>query len=90
MGLNQLEQQLESEKNRKKMEEVEAKIRHLKEEEMAYLDRIKIESKDQLNTIYRDAEMKEGKMVEMWSNNHVKLVEQQMAIHLLTITKNLH
>ncbi|XP_043715981.1 protein rough sheath 2 homolog [Telopea speciosissima] len=82
--LNRLEQQLESEKNRKKretMEEVEAKIRCLREEEMGFLDRIDRDCREQLNAIYRDAEAKEAKMVEIWSRKHVKLaklVEQQL------------
>ncbi|XP_042516853.1 transcription factor AS1-like [Macadamia integrifolia] len=82
--LSRLEQQLESEKNRKKretMEEVETKIRCLREEEMGFLDGIERECREQLNSIYRDAEAKEAKMVEMWSRKHVKLakpVEQQL------------
>ncbi|KAJ4960534.1 hypothetical protein NE237_020444 [Protea cynaroides] len=82
--LSRLEQQLESEKNRKKrekMEEVETKMRCLREEEMGFLDRIEKECREQLNAISRDAEAKEAKMLEMWSLKHVelaKLVKQQL------------
>ncbi|KAG9449576.1 hypothetical protein H6P81_009541 [Aristolochia fimbriata] len=85
--LSRLEQQLESEKARKrreKMEEVEAKIRSLREEEMAFLDRIEGECREQLNAIQRDADAKEAKIVEMWVGKHAKLakfVEQMGGIH---------
>ncbi|XP_068642562.1 transcription factor AS1-like [Aristolochia californica] len=84
--LSRLEQQLESEKARKrreKMEEVEAKIKSLREEEMAFLDRIESESKDQLNAIQRDADAKEAKIMEMWVGKHTKLAKfvEQMGIH---------
>ncbi|XP_010265247.1 PREDICTED: protein rough sheath 2 homolog [Nelumbo nucifera] len=93
--LTRLEQQLESEKARKrreKMEEVEAKIRSLREEEMAYLDKIENECREQLNAIQRDADAKEAKMVELWSSKHVKLAKlvEQMGIHSFPLTKDLH
>ncbi|KAL3568269.1 hypothetical protein D5086_030920 [Populus alba] len=80
--LSRLEQQLESEKARKrreKMEEIEAKIRCLREEEVSFMSKIESEYKEQLSALHRDAESKEAKLVEAWSSKHVrfaKLVEQ--------------
>ncbi|KAK3033849.1 hypothetical protein RJ639_034267 [Escallonia herrerae] len=80
--LNRLEQQLESEKSRKvreKMEEVEAKVRSLREEEMGFMFRIESECREQLRALQRDAEGKEAKLMEAWGNKHsklAKLVEQ--------------
>ncbi|KAK9066904.1 hypothetical protein SSX86_014228 [Deinandra increscens subsp. villosa] len=74
--LSRLEQQLEAEKNRKrreKMEEVEAKIRCLREEETAALGRMESEYREQLSALQRDAEGKEGKLMETWSNKQMKL-----------------
>ncbi|KAI3785266.1 hypothetical protein L1987_44382 [Smallanthus sonchifolius] len=74
--LSRLEQQLEAEKNRKrreKMEEIEAKIRCLREEETAALGRMDSEYREQLNALQRDAEGKEGKLMEAWSNKQMKL-----------------
>ncbi|CAI9110712.1 OLC1v1010781C1 [Oldenlandia corymbosa var. corymbosa] len=84
--LNRLEQQLESEKARKrreKMEEIDAKIRCLREEEMAYLGRIESEYRDQLTALQRDAEAKEAKLMEAWCSKHVKLAKlvEQIGVH---------
>lgn len=84
--LNRLEQQLESEKGRKrreKMEEIEMRIRRLKEEEMSVLGLIESEYKEQLNTLQRDAEAKEAKLMEAFSNKHVKLTKlvENIATH---------
>lgn len=76
--LNRLEQQLESEKSRKrreKMEEIETKIRCLREEEKAFLGRIESEYREQLNALQRDAEAKEAKLMEAWCSKHVKLAK---------------
>ncbi|XP_022759931.1 protein rough sheath 2 homolog [Durio zibethinus] len=76
--LSRLEQQLESEKARKrreKMEEIESKIRSLREEEMAFLGRIESECKEQWNVLQRDAETKETKLMEAWCSKHVKLAK---------------
>nr|ACI96069.1 leaf dorsal-ventral developmental protein [Morus alba var. multicaulis]ACJ71775.1 leaf dorsal-ventral development protein [Morus alba] len=76
--LSRLEQQLESEKSRKrkeKMEEIDAKIRSLREEEMAFLSRIEGEYREQLLALQRDAEAKEAKLVEAWCGKHVKLAK---------------
>ncbi|XP_059450908.1 protein rough sheath 2 homolog [Corylus avellana] len=80
--LSRLEQQLESEKARKrreKMEEIEAKIMSLREEEMSFVSRIESEYREELNALQRDAESKEAKLVEAWCSKHMmlaKLVEQ--------------
>nr|QOQ51781.1 asymmetric leaves 1 [Tsuga dumosa] len=82
--LSRLEQQLESEKARKrreKIEEVGAKIRALREEEIAYLDKLETECREQLSSLQRDAEMKEAKMMELWAAKHLhltKFVEQML------------
>lgn len=76
--LSRLEQQLESEKARKrreKMEEIEGKIRCLREEEMGFLCKIESEYRDQLSALQRDAEAKEGKLMEAWCSKHVKLAK---------------
>lgn len=76
--LNRLEQQLESEKARKKrekMEEMEAKIERLREEERAYLGRIESDYREQLNALQRDAECKEAKLMEAWCSKHAKLAK---------------
>ncbi|KAL5581981.1 hypothetical protein UlMin_014423 [Ulmus minor] len=84
--LSRLEQQLESEKARKrreKVEEIEAKIRCLKEEEMAFLSRIESDYKDQLSSLQREAETKEAKLMESWSTKHAKLAKlvKQIALN---------
>lgn len=76
--LTRLEQQLESEKTRKrreKMEEIEAKIRSLREEEMAFMSRIEGEYREQQIALQRDAEAKEMKLMEAWCSKHVKLAK---------------
>ncbi|GMN57053.1 hypothetical protein TIFTF001_026172 [Ficus carica] len=76
--LSRLEQQLESEKSRKrreKMEEIEAKIRCLREEEMAFLSRIEGEYRERLCALQREADAKEAKLVEAWCGNHAKLAK---------------
>ncbi|KAI4341835.1 hypothetical protein MLD38_026513 [Melastoma candidum] len=80
--LRRLELQLESEKackRREKMEEIEAKISALREEQKACLDQIEAEYREQLAGLRRDAEAKEQKLVEQWAVKHLrlsKLVEQ--------------
>ena len=65
--LSRLEQQLDSEKSRKrreKIEEIEGKIRRLREEEKAHLGRIENEYREQLISVQRDVESKETKIME--------------------------
>ncbi|KAD4586211.1 hypothetical protein E3N88_23812 [Mikania micrantha] len=74
--LNRLEQQLEAENNpkrRQKTEEIEAKIRCLREEETVALGRMENEYREQLNALQRDADGKEVKLMETWSNKQMKL-----------------
>lgn len=76
--LKRLEQQLEAEKARKrreKMEEIESKVRALREEENSYLDRLESDYREQLSRIHRDAEIKEARMMEMWTAKHVQITK---------------
>ncbi|KAL6143722.1 hypothetical protein ACLB2K_054417 [Fragaria x ananassa] len=76
--LSRLEQQLEAEKARKRreaVEEVEAKIRALREEEAAFMGRIESECREQMSVLQREAESKEAKLVEAWCNKHVRLAK---------------
>lgn len=76
--LRRVELQLESEKScrrREKMEEVEAKVKALREEEKAMLDRIEGEYKEQLAGLRRDAEAKEQKLAEQWAAKHSRITK---------------
>ncbi|XP_050383755.1 protein rough sheath 2 homolog [Argentina anserina] len=76
--LSRLEQQMESEKARKRreaVEEVEGKIRSLREEEAAYMGRIESEYREQMSILQREAESKEAKLVEAWCSKHVRLAK---------------
>ncbi|KAH6827257.1 myb-like HTH transcriptional regulator family protein [Perilla frutescens var. hirtella] len=67
--LNRLEQQLESEKVRRRREtteEIETKIERLREEEMTYVSRMEGECREQLRAVQREAEAKEAKLMEAW------------------------
>lgn len=74
--LRRVELQLESEKGskkREKIEEIEAKIRALREEQVVALDRIDAEYKEQITRLKRDAEAKEQRLAEHWAAKHAKL-----------------
>ncbi|RWW51584.1 hypothetical protein BHE74_00042050 [Ensete ventricosum] len=74
--LKRLELQLESEKackRREKMEEIEAKVRALREEQQVVLERIEAEYKEQIAGLRKDAEAKEQKLAEQWAAKHVRL-----------------
>ncbi|XP_061352866.1 transcription factor AS1-like [Gastrolobium bilobum] len=76
--LRRVELQLESEKAsrmREKIEEMEAKIKALREEQNAALDRIEADYKEQLTGLRRDAETKEQKLAEQWNTKHLRLVK---------------
>lgn len=76
--LRRVELQLESEKacrRREKMEEIEAKVKGLREEERASLDRIEAEYREQLAGLRRDAEAKEQKLAEQWVSKHLRLTK---------------
>ncbi|KAJ3680797.1 hypothetical protein LUZ60_015286 [Juncus effusus] len=74
--LKRVELQLESEKackRREKMEEFEAKMRALREEQSLAMERIEGEYREQVSGLRRDAEMKETKLAEQWANKHARL-----------------
>lgn len=76
--LKRVELQLESEKackRREKMEEIEAKIKALREEQLMAMDRIEAEYREQLAGLRRDAEAKEQKLAEQWASKHTRLTK---------------
>lgn len=76
--LKRVELQLESEKackKRDKMEEIEAKIKALREEQKATLERIEAEYREQLAELRKDADVKEQKLAEQWAAKHSRLVK---------------
>lgn len=76
--LRRVELQLESEKacrKREKKGEIEAKMKVLREEEKASLDRIEAEYREQLACLRRDAEAKEHKLAEQWAAKHSRLTK---------------
>ncbi|GLT38924.1 hypothetical protein SLA2020_131400 [Shorea laevis] len=76
--LRRVELQLDSEKacrRREKMEEIESKIKALREEQKASLDRIEAEYREQLAGLRRDAEAKEQKLAEQWATKHLRLTK---------------
>ncbi|CAJ1949290.1 unnamed protein product [Sphenostylis stenocarpa] len=91
--LRRVELQLEAEKasrRREKMEEIEAKIKALGEEQNAALDRIEAEYREQLAGLRRDAESKEQKLVEQWNaklKRVVKCMEQQVGCRIPLIAE---
>ncbi|KAI3473208.1 hypothetical protein Pfo_029282 [Paulownia fortunei] len=76
--LKRVELQLESEKacrRREKVEDIEAKIKALREEQKAALDRIEAEYREQLAGLRREAEVKEQKLAEQWAAKHLRLTK---------------
>ncbi|KAL6496212.1 hypothetical protein OROGR_029470 [Orobanche gracilis] len=76
--LKRVELQLDSEKacrRREKMEEIEAKVRVLRDEQKAMLDRIEGEYREQLAGLRREAETKEQKLAEQWAAKHSRLTK---------------
>ncbi|KAL3839523.1 hypothetical protein ACJIZ3_024114 [Penstemon smallii] len=76
--LKRVELQLESEKacrRRERVEEIEAKIKALREEQKASLDRIEAEYREQLAGLRREAEVKEQKLAEQWVAKHLRLTK---------------
>ncbi|XP_050224227.1 transcription factor AS1 [Mercurialis annua] len=74
--LRRVELQLDSEKScrkKEKMEEIELKMKALREEQKASLDRIEGEYREQLSELRRDAETKEQKLAEQWQAKHLRL-----------------
>lgn len=73
-----MELQLESEKackRREKMEEIEGKIRALREQQTAALERIEAEYREQLAGLRQDAEAKEQKLAEQWAAKYGRLTQ---------------
>nr|ACA34975.1 phantastica [Corytoplectus speciosus] len=74
--LKRVELQLDSEKScrrREKMEDIEAKVKALREEQKTSLDRIEAEYREQLAGLRREAEVKEQKLAEQWATKHSRL-----------------
>ncbi|AEC09428.1 Transcription factor AS1 [Arabidopsis thaliana] len=86
--LRRLELQLESEKTcrqREKMEEIEAKMKALREEQKNAMEKIEGEYREQLVGLRRDAEAKDQKLADQWTSRHIRLtkfLEQQMGCRL--------
>ncbi|CAH8354632.1 unnamed protein product [Eruca vesicaria subsp. sativa] len=82
--LRRLELQLESEKanrQREKMEEIEAKMKALREEQKMAMEKIEGEYREQLVCLRRDAEAKDQKLADQWTSKHIRLtkfLEQNM------------
>uniref|UniRef100_A0A7N0TU44 Asymmetric leaves 1 n=2 Tax=Kalanchoe fedtschenkoi TaxID=63787 RepID=A0A7N0TU44_KALFE len=76
--LRRVELQLESEKacrKREKMEEMEAKIKAIRDEEKVSLERMENEYREQLSSLRREAEAKEQKLYEQWASKHLRLAK---------------
>ncbi|XP_050208929.1 transcription factor AS1-like [Mercurialis annua] len=74
--LRRVELQLDSEKScrkKEKMEEIELKMKALREEQKAILDRIEGEYREQLSELRRDAETKEQKLAEQRQAKHLRV-----------------
>lgn len=74
--LSRVELQMESEKacrRRELMEELEAKLKALRDEHHAALDRIDADYRDQLAGFRRDADAKEQKLADQWAARHARL-----------------
>ncbi|CAL9235912.1 unnamed protein product [Arabidopsis halleri] len=86
--LRRLELQLESEKTcrqREKMEEIEAKMKALREEQKTAMEKIEGEYREQLVGLRRDAEAKDQKLADQWTSKHIRLtkfLEQHMGCRL--------
>ncbi|XP_057801335.1 transcription factor AS1-like [Salvia miltiorrhiza] len=76
--LKRVELQLEAEKasrKREKIEDIEAKVNALREEQKATIERIEAEYREQLAGLRREAELKEQKLAEQWTAKHVRLTK---------------
>lgn len=84
--LKRVELQLESEKmSRRKdiINEFDAKVKALREEQKAASDKIEAEYMKQLAGLRRDAEAKEQKLADQWAAKHLNLTKfiEQMGGH---------
>ncbi|KAJ0258855.1 Transcription factor AS1 [Hirschfeldia incana] len=83
--LRRLELQLEAEKTsrqREKTEEIEAKMKALREEQKIAMEKIEGEYREQLVGLRRDAEAKDQKLADQWTSKHIRLtkfLEQHMS-----------
>ncbi|KAL0720890.1 hypothetical protein Bca4012_035489 [Brassica carinata] len=83
--LRRLELQLESEKTsrqREKTEEIEAKMKALREEQKIAMEKIEGEYREQLVGLRREAEAKDQKLADQWTSKHIRLtkfLEQHMS-----------
>ena len=55
------------------MEEIEAKVRALREEQQVVLERVEAEYKEQIAGLRKDAEAKEQKLADQWAAKHMRL-----------------
>uniref|UniRef100_A0A1J3HY11 Transcription factor AS1 n=1 Tax=Noccaea caerulescens TaxID=107243 RepID=A0A1J3HY11_NOCCA len=91
--LRRLELQLESEKTcrqREKMEEIEAKMKALREEQKMAMEKIEGEYREQLVGLRRDAEAKEQKLADQWTSKHIRLtkfLEQNMGCRQMLLDR---
>ncbi|EFJ37575.1 hypothetical protein SELMODRAFT_140962 [Selaginella moellendorffii] len=75
--LKELKQQLEcekAEKQRQKIQEVDARVKALKEEKKQFLQKVEQDYSELVSNLERDAEMKEKKLTEAWTLKYDKLV----------------
>ncbi|PIN03041.1 Transcription factor, Myb superfamily [Handroanthus impetiginosus] len=91
--LKRVELQLESEKaskRREKIEDIEAKVRALREEEKFTLEGIEADYREQLAGLRREAEVKEQKLAEQWAAKHVRLSKflEQMGCRSISAEPN--
>ncbi|CAM8899950.1 unnamed protein product [Rhodiola kirilowii] len=74
--LKRIQLQLESEKACRmweKMEEMEAKVKALREDEITWLEKIDEEYREQIASVRQEAEAKEQKLAEQWASKHLCL-----------------
>ncbi|KAL8509039.1 hypothetical protein ACS0TY_016292 [Phlomoides rotata] len=57
------------------MEDIEAKVKALRDEQKATLDRIEAKYREQLEGMRREAGMKEHKLAEQWVAKHLCLTK---------------
>ncbi|KAF6171875.1 hypothetical protein GIB67_011772 [Kingdonia uniflora] len=76
--LRRVELQIESEKacrKKEKLEEIESKVRALREEQRVTTERIEAECREQLAGLRREAEAKEQKLADQWASKHTRLTK---------------
>lgn len=58
---------------KEKMEEMEVKIKALREEERTWMEKIEVEYREQLASVRQEADAKEQKLTEQWASKHSRL-----------------